>query len=140
MVAQSKGREGQRSHQTYGDSSAPKAPIGQGLIEVTGQGQWEKNHIFLDPTLVPPSLRDKNPYKTIEKGALLPPPSCPGSYLLSCNNDFACLLPVCSQSSFFSCVNKNLIPITSFQHQFDFISDVIFHFPYFLNTLTSKNI
>ena len=80
MVAQSKGREEQRSHQTYGDSSAPKAPIGQGLIEVTEQGQWEKNHIFLDLTLVTPHthththtpLTDKSPYRTIEKGAQQP--------------------------------------------------------------------
>ena len=29
-----------------------------------------ENHNFLDPTLVPsPSLRNKNPYRTIEKGA-----------------------------------------------------------------------
>ena len=33
--------------------------------------------------------------------ALLPTPSSPGSYLLSFNKDFACLLPVCSQSSLF---------------------------------------
>ena len=65
-----------------------------------------ENHIFLDPTLVNPILWDKNLYKTIG-GTLLPPPSCPGSCLLSCNKDFACLLPVCSRSSFCSSVNKN---------------------------------
>ena len=34
-------------------------------------------------------------------GALLPPPSNPRSYLLSINKNLACLLPVCSRSSFF---------------------------------------
>ena len=43
----------------------------------TDIGNWARpvgeNHIFLDPTLVPPpSLRDKNPHKTIEKRALFP--------------------------------------------------------------------
>ena len=81
----------------------------------TDIGNWTRpvgeNHIFLEPMLV--SLRYKNPDKTIERGALLPPPSNPGSYLLSCNKDFACLLPVCLWSSFFSifkpsgCVNKS---------------------------------
>ena len=77
----------------------PQDPIGQGLIQVTEQGQWEKTTSLWTP---PPTLRNKNPYRTIEKGALLPPPSSPGSSLLSFNKDFACLLPMCSQSSFFS--------------------------------------
>ena len=55
MVTESKGGEGQRSHQTYADISTPKTPIGQGLIEVTGQGNG-RNHIFLDPMLVAPYL------------------------------------------------------------------------------------
>ena len=52
-----------------------------------------ENHIFLGPKFgIPPYLRDKNPFKTIEKGAFLPIPSSPGSYsCLSCNKDFACL-------------------------------------------------
>ena len=34
-----------------------------------------EKHIFLDPTFVPtPSLRDQNPYRTRERGALFPPP------------------------------------------------------------------
>ena len=33
-----------------------------------------ESHISQDPTLVP-TLRNKNPYRTIEKGALLPAPS-----------------------------------------------------------------
>ena len=37
----------------------------------------------------PPSLRDKNPYWIVKKGALLPAPSSPGSCLLSFNKDFA---------------------------------------------------
>ena len=64
----------------------------------------------------PPSLRDKNPYWTIEEGTLLPPLSCPGSCLLSCNKEFICLLPVCWQSSSFGSVNKNPYPVTSFWH------------------------
>ena len=50
-----------------------------------------ENHIFLGPNFgIPPYLRDKNPFKTIEKGAFLPIPSSPGSYsCLSCNKDFA---------------------------------------------------
>ena len=76
----------------------------------TDIGNWPRpmgeNHIFLDPTLVPsPPLRDKSPYRAIEKGAL-PPPSSPGSFLLSFNKDFACLLPVCAPSSFFDCLEQ----------------------------------
>ena len=68
----------------------------------------EKNHIFLDPTLVPPpSLRDENPYRTIESGGSSHPSQQPWELFASCNKDFACLLPVCSQSSFFDCTDKN---------------------------------
>ena len=65
--------------------------------------------IFLDPCWYPsPTLRDKNPYRAIKKGALLSPPSSPGSYLLSFNKDFACLLPVCLGVHSLTTVNKNL--------------------------------
>ena len=66
----------------------------------------EENHISGPHIGALASLRDKNPYRTIEKGALLPPPSSPGSYLLSFNTLLACCL--CLRSSFFSCANKNL--------------------------------
>ena len=44
----------------------------------TDIGNWAKpmgeDYMSLDPTLVPPtSLRDKNPYRTIEKGGSSPP-------------------------------------------------------------------
>ena len=66
-----------------------------------------ENHISLDPMLVPPpTLRSKNPYRTIEKGALPPPPSNPDSDLLSFNKNFACLLPVCGVHSS-TAMNKN---------------------------------
>ena len=60
----------------------------------------EETYIFLDPMLVPHvgttlSLRDKNPCRTIERETLLPTSSSPGSYLLSCSNDFARLLFAC---------------------------------------------
>ena len=84
--------------------STPKTSIGQGQILVIEQGQWEKTTSFWTPHWYPhPSLRDKILYRTIEKGALLPAPSSPESYLLSFNKDFACLLPVCLHSSFFNC-------------------------------------
>ena len=52
-----------------------------------------EDHVSLDPTVVPPATsRNKNPYRTTEKGgALLSPPSNLGSYLLSFNKNFACL-------------------------------------------------
>ena len=40
----------------------PKTPSGQGLIQVTGQGQWEKTTSFWTPCWYPsPPLRDKIP-------------------------------------------------------------------------------
>ena len=100
-VTQFTGWKGQKNYETYGTFP----PLRSNWTR-TDIGNWARaigeNHIFLDPTLMPPpSLRDKNPYGTIEKGAFLPPPSSPGSYLLSFSKDFACLLPVCLQSSFF---------------------------------------
>ena len=53
-----------------------------------------ENRIFLDPNVGSPPLRDKSPYRTIEKGALLPAPSSPGSHWLSLSKDFACCLCV----------------------------------------------
>ena len=43
----------------------------------------------------------------MNRGLFFPLSACPGSSLFSCNKDFACLLPVCSQSSFFGSMNKN---------------------------------
>lgn len=68
-------------------------------------------HVFLDLMLASsPPLRDKNPCRTIESrggGGSSPPSQQSWSYWLSCNKDFVCLLPMCLQSSFFGCVNKN---------------------------------
>ena len=67
-----------------------------------------ENHIFLDPRWGPsPPFGDENPYRTIKKGALLPAPSSPGSYLLSFNKYFVagCLCVGRVHSS--TAVNKN---------------------------------
>ena len=76
----------------------------------TDTGNWARpvgeNHILLDSTLVPPSLKDKNPYKTGE-GLFCPSPSSSGSCFLSRNKDFACLLPVCLPSSSFGYEHKS---------------------------------
>ena len=78
-----------------------------------------EDQISLDPTLVPPTtVRNKNPYRTIEKVALLPTPSSPGSYLLSFNIDFVYLLLVCLWSSFFDCCEQE----PGFQHHLSGIS------------------
>ena len=58
-----------------------------------------ENHIFLEPVLVTPIFKGLKPLSDNREGALLSPPSCPGSCLLSCNIDFACLLPVCEVNS-----------------------------------------
>ena len=62
-----------------------------------------------DPTLVPSlNFKDKNSYRTIEKGGSSPPSSNPGSYLLFFNkNLLACCLCVHGVHSL-TAVNKNL--------------------------------
>ena len=82
-----------------------------------------QDHIPLDLTLVtpPPTLRNKNPYRTIVKGRLF-------SHILVTlgaicfpliKTLLACLLPGCSRNSFFDPMNKNpdsgiIFPASSF--------------------------
>ena len=74
----------------------------------TRTGQWQKTTSFWTPGWCP-SLRAKNPYKTIERGALLPPPA---ALRAICFPVIKTLLACClySRSSFFGCVNKNPDP------------------------------
>ena len=88
------------------DISNSKSSIGQGLVEVIKQGQWEKTTSFWTPRWYPsPPLRDKNPWRIIEKGRLFSLlPAVLGAICFSLIKTLlACLLPVCSQSSFFDC-------------------------------------
>ena len=95
-MTQFTGRKGQRNYETY-RTFPPQDPRTR-----TDMGNWIRpmgeDHISLDPTLVPhpPTLRNKSPYRRVEKrGALLPPPSNPGSYLLPFSkNLLACSLCV----------------------------------------------
>ena len=67
------GRKGQRNYETQ-RTCPPWDPIGQGLTWVTKQGQWEKTaSLWVPRWYPPPSLRDKNPYRTTEKGGLFSP-------------------------------------------------------------------
>ena len=86
----------------------PWDPIGQGLIQVTGQGQWERPHLSRPHIGTPPqSLRDKSPYRTIEKRGLFPLPAALGATCFPLIKTAACFL--CVRGVHFStAVNKNL--------------------------------
>ena len=105
-MTQFTGRKGQRNYETYGTF-----PTLRSHWTRTDIGTWTRpmgeNHNFLDPTLVPPSLRHKNPYRTIEKGALLPLPATLGAICFPLIKTLlACCLCVQGVHSL-TAVNKN---------------------------------
>ena len=54
MGIQFRGREGQRNYETSGTFLPP---MGQGLMQVTEQGQWEKTTSLWTPRWYPPIFK-----------------------------------------------------------------------------------
>ena len=72
-VTQFTGRKGQGNYEAF-RTFPPLRPYWTRTNVGNRTRPMGEDHIFLDPTLVPtpPPLKDKNPYKTIEKGGSSP--------------------------------------------------------------------
>ena len=80
MVTQSKGREGQRNHKTY-VTFPPQNPYWTRTDVGNWTGPMGENHIFLDPTFVPPPIfKGQNPHRTLGgRGLFSPLPAALGA-------------------------------------------------------------